>query len=427
MTVICLFLLLFVFMFLGVPVAISLGLSGAVSILLFSPDSLSSLAIKLFETSDSYTFLAIPFFLLSGAFMTTGGVAQRLIDFANACVGHIRGGLAIAAVLACMLFAALSGSSPATVAGVGSIAVAGMVRSGYPKEFGAGIICNAGTLGILIPPSIVMVVYSAATETSVGKLFMAGVIPGLLLGVILMVVIYIVARVKNLPAQPRATFREWLHTAQRAFWGLLLLVIILGGIYSGLFTPTEAAAVAAVYSAFIALFVYKDMSLKECPKVLLESGRLTIMLLFIIANAMLFAHVLTTEQIPQQITNWVLSEGLTPLGFLIMVNIVLLIAGSFMEPSAIILILAPIFFPIAMKLGIDPIHLGIVMVVNMEIGLVHPPVGLNLFVTSAVTGLTLGQTIRAALPWLSILLLFLLLVTYVPFISLALPTWLGMP
>ncbi|MBW0238481.1 MULTISPECIES: C4-dicarboxylate TRAP transporter large permease protein DctM [Pseudomonas] len=427
MTVICLFLLLFVFMFLGVPVAISLGLSGAVSILLFSPDSLSSLAIKLFETSDSYTFLAIPFFLLSGAFMTTGGVAQRLIDFANACVGHIRGGLAIAAVLACMLFAALSGSSPATVAAVGSIAVAGMVRSGYPKEFGAGIICNAGTLGILIPPSIVMVVYSAATETSVGKLFMAGVIPGLLLGVILMVVIYIVARVKNLPAQPRATFREWLHTAQRAFWGLLLLVIILGGIYSGLFTPTEAAAVAAVYSAFIALFVYKDMSLKECPKVLLESGRLTIMLLFIIANAMLFAHVLTTEQIPQQITNWVLSEGLTPLGFLIMVNIVLLIAGSFMEPSAIILILAPIFFPIAMKLGIDPIHLGIVMVVNMEIGLVHPPVGLNLFVTSAVTGLTLGQTIRAALPWLSILLLFLLLVTYVPFISLALPTWLGMP
>lgn len=354
-------------------------------------------------------------------------MAQRLIDFANACVGHIRGGLAIAAVLACMLFAALSGSSPATVAAVGSIAVAGMVRSGYPREFGAGIICNAGTLGILIPPSIVMVVYSAATETSVGKLFMAGVIPGILLGVILMVVIYIVARVKNLPAQPRATFREWLHTAQRAFWGLLLLVIILGGIYSGMFTPTEAAAVAAVYSAFIALFVYKDMKISECPKVLLESGRLTIMLLFIIANAMLFAHVLTTEQIPQQITAWVLSEGLTPIGFLIMVNIVLLVAGSFMEPSAIILILAPIFFPIAMKLGIDPIHLGIVMVVNMEIGLVHPPVGLNLFVTSAVTGLTLGQTIRAALPWLSILLMFLLLVTYVPFISLALPNWLGMP
>ena len=426
MAILCLFLLLLVFMFLGVPIAISLGLSGAMSILMFSQDTLSSLAIKLFETSDAYTFLAIPFFLLSGAFMTTGGVAQRLIDFANACVGHIRGGLAIAAVLACMLFAALSGSSPATVAAVGSIAVAGMVRSGYPKEFGAGIICNAGTLGILIPPSIVMVVYSAATETSVGKLFMAGVIPGLLLGLMLMIAIYIVARIKKLPAQPRATFAQWLGCARRAFWGLLLLVIILGGIYSGMFTPTEAAAVAAVYSAFVALFVYKDMRLRDCPKVLLESGRLSIMLMFIIANAMLFAHVLTTEQIPQEITAWVISEGLTPIGFLLMVNVVLLIAGSFMEPSAIVLILAPIFFPIAMKLGIDPIHLGIVMVVNMEIGLVHPPVGLNLFVTSAVTGLTLGQTIRAAMPWLMILLAFLILVTYVPFISLALPQWLGM-
>lgn len=241
-----------------------------------------------------------------------------------------------------------------------------------------------------------------------------------------MIAIYIVARIKKLPAQPRATFREWLSCARRAFWGLLLLVIILGGIYSGMFTPTEAAAVAAVYSAFVALFVYKDMKLRDCPKVLLESGRLSIMLMFIIANAMLFAHVLTTEQIPQQITAWVISEGLTPIGFLIMVNVVLLIAGSFMEPSAIVLILAPIFFPIAMKLGIDPIHLGIVMVVNMEIGLVHPPVGLNLFVTSAVTGLTLGQTIRAAMPWLMILLVFLIMVTYLPFISLALPQWLGM-
>jgi len=427
MAVLCLFLLLFVFMFLSVPIAISLGLSGAITILMFSPDSLSSLAIKLFETSDAYTLLAIPFFLLSGAFMTTGGVAQRLIDFANACVGHIRGGLAIAAVLACMLFAALSGSSPATVAAVGSIAVAGMVRSGYPKEFGAGIICNAGTLGILIPPSIVMVVYASATQTSVGKLFIAGIVPGIVLGLSLMVVIYIVARIKKLPAQPRVTFRQWLHTAQRAFWGLLLLVIILGGIYSGMFTPTEAAAVAAVYSAFVSLFIYKDMKIRDCPRVLIDSGRLALMLMFIIANAMLFAHVLTTEQIPQQITGWVVSEGLTPIGFLIMVNIVLLVAGSFMEPSAIVLILAPIFFPIAMKLGIDPIHLGIIMVVNMEIGLVHPPVGLNLFVTSAVTGLTLGQTIRAALPWLSILLVFLVLVTYVPFVSLALPNWLGMP
>ncbi|MCY1264048.1 Sialic acid TRAP transporter permease protein SiaT [compost metagenome] len=426
MTIAFLFLLLFLLMFMGVPIAISLGLSGALTIMLFSPDSVRSLAIKLFETSEHYTLLAIPFFLLAGAFMTTGGVARRLIDFANACVGHIRGGLAIAAVLACMLFAALSGSSPATVAAVGSIAIAGMVRSGYPQAFGAGIICNAGTLGILIPPSIVMVVYAAATETSVGRLFIAGVVPGLVLGVVLMVAIYLVAVKKQLPAMPRASLRELLDSGRKALWGLLLMVIILGGIYSGMFTPTEAAAVAAVYSAFIALFVYKDMSLREAPRVLLDSARLSIVLMFIIANAMLFAHVLTTEQIPQTITAWVIEAGLTPVAFLLMVNIVLLIAGAFMEPSAIILILAPILFPIATKLGIDPIHLGIIMVVNMEIGLVTPPVGLNLFVSSAITGMPLAATIRAAMPWLLILLLFLVLVTYVPWLSLALPNWLQM-
>ena len=427
MTILFLFVALFVLMFIGVPVAVSLGLAGSVTIMLFSPDSVRSLAIKLFETSEHYTLLAIPFFLLSGAFMTTGGVAKRLIDFANACVGHIRGGLAISAVLACMLFAALSGSSPATVAAVGSIAIAGMVRSGYPKEFGAGIVCNAGTLGILIPPSIVMVVYAAATEQSVGKLFMAGVIPGLLLGVALMVAIYIVARKMNLPAQPRASLRQLLSAGRRAMWGLLLMVIILGGIYSGMFTPTEAAAVAAVYAGFIALFVYKDMTFRECPKVLLESGKLTIMLMFIIANAMLFAHVLTTEQIPQTITAMVIEAGLQPWQFLIVVNIVLLIAGAFMEPSAIILILAPILFPIVVQLGIDPIHLGIIMVVNMEIGLITPPVGLNLFVTSAVTGMPLTAVVRAAWPWLMLLLSFLLVITYIPAVTMALPNWLGMP
>ena len=426
MTVLFLFLLLFLLMFIGVPIAASLGLAGSITIMLFSPDSVRSLAIKLFETSEHYTLLAIPFFLLSGAFMTTGGVARRLIDFANACVGHIRGGLAIGAVLACMLFAALSGSSPATVAAVGSIAIAGMVRSGYPQAFGAGIVCNAGTLGILIPPSIVMVVYAAATEQSVGKLFMAGVIPGVMLGLVLMVAIYIVARIKKLPALPRASFREWLRAAREAFWGLLLMVIILGGIYTGMFTPTEAAAVAAVYAGFVALFVYKDLKISECPKVLLESGKLTIMLMFIIANAMLFAHVLTTEQIPQQITAWVVDLGLQPWQFLLVVNIVLLIAGAFMEPSAIILILAPILFPIAMQLGIDPIHLGIIMVVNMEIGLITPPVGLNLFVTSAVTGMPLTAVIRAALPWLMLLISFLMVITYIPAVSMTLPNLLGM-
>ncbi|MCF7353095.1 C4-dicarboxylate TRAP transporter large permease protein DctM [Vibrio sp. CK2-1] len=427
MTILFLFFSLFLLMFIGVPIAISLGLSGALSILFFSQDSIRSLVIKLFETSEHYTLLAIPFFLLSGAFMTSGGVAKRLIDFANSSVGHIRGGLAIAAVMACMLFAALSGSSPATVAAVGSIAIAGMVRSGYPKEFGAGIVCNAGTLGILIPPSIVMVVYAAATESSVGKLFMAGVIPGTLLGLGLMTAIYIIARKKNLPAMPRATLREWLASGRKASWGLLLMVIILGGIYSGMFTPTEAAAVAAVYAGFIALFVYKDITIKQCPNVLLEAAKLTVMLMFIIANAMLFAFVLTTEQIPQTIAAWIITLGLSPWMFLLLVNIILLLAGNFMEPSAIILILAPILFPIAIELGIDPIHFGIIMVVNMEIGLITPPVGLNLFVTSAVTGMPLSATIRAALPWLMILLVFLMIITYIPAVSLWLPEALGMP
>lgn len=425
MTVLVLFALLFGLMLIGVPIAISLGLSSAITIIFFSPDTVRGLVIKMFETSEHYTLLAIPFFLIAGAFMTTGGVARRLIDFANACVGHVRGGLAIGSVLACMLFAALSGSSPATVAAVGSIAIAGMVRSGYPIEFGAGIICNAGTLGILIPPSIVMVVYAAATEQSVGKMFIAGVVPGLLLGAALMVAIYIVARVKNLPAQPRVSLREWVVALRKSLWGLLLIVIILGGIYSGMYTPTEAAAVAAVYSAFIALFVYKDMGFKDLPRVMLDSGKMTVMLMFIIANAMLFAHVLTTEQIPQLISQWVLGLGLEPWMFLIVVNLVLLVAGNFMEPSAIILIMAPIFFPIAVELGIDPIHFGIIMVVNMEIGLITPPVGLNLFVSSAVTGMPVTKTIKAAMPWLLILLAFLMVITYVPIVSLGLPELLG--
>jgi C4-dicarboxylate transporter DctM subunit len=421
MTTAVLFILLFAFMLIGMPVAIALGLSSLVTILAFGRDSLASLALKLFETSEHFTLLAIPFFILSGAFMTTGGVAKRMIRFAVACIGHFRGGLAMAAVLACMLFAAVSGSSPATVVAVGSIVIAGMIRAGYTQEFAAGVICNAGTLGILIPPSIVMVVYGAATETSVGKLFMAGVIPGIVLGLMLMAAIYVRARMINLPREPRASMREVLVAGRESIWGLLLLVIILGGIYGGIFTPTEAAAVAAVYAFFIAVFVYRDIGIRHVPHVLVDAAKVTVMLMFIVANALLFAHVLTTERIPQAIAENIVAMGMPAWQFLIVVNILLLIAGNFMEPSAIILILAPILFPIAMKLGIDPIHLGVVMVVNMEIGMITPPVGLNLFVTSGITGMSIAEVVRAALPWLMILLLFLVIVTYVPFISLALP------
>ncbi len=416
-----LFICMFLFMAIGIPVAISLGLASLLTIAFFSQDSIASMSIKLFETSEHYTLMAIPFFVLAGNLMSTGGVAKRMVRFAIAAVGHLRGGLAIASILACMLFAAVSGSSPATVVAIGSIVIAGMVKNGYTKEFAAGVICNAGTLGILIPPSIVMVVYAAVTEVSVGRMFMAGVIPGIMLGLMLMIAVWWRAGKLQITPPPKASGREVFRAFRDSMWGLALLVIIMGGIYGGVFTPTEAAAVSAVYALVVAVWVYRDLRIRDLPEVFLESAKTTVMIMFIVANALLFAHVLTTERIPQAIAEQIMAFGMSPWMFLLVVNIILLIAGNFMEPTGIILILAPILFPIAIKLGIDPIHLGIIMVVNMEIGMVTPPVGLNLFVTSGVTGMNLVQVTKAALPWLMVLLVFLVLVTYIPAISLALP------
>ena len=398
MNTLVLFSCLFLFIAMGMPVAIGLGLSSLLTIFFFSQDSLASMSIKLFETSEHYTLLAIPFFVLAGNLMSTGGVARRMVNFAIAAVGHMRGGLAIASILACMLFAAVSGSSPATVVAIGSIVIAGMVKNGYTKEFAAGVICNAGTLGILIPPSIVMVVYAAVTEVSVGRLFMAGVVPGILLGLMLMAAVWWRAGKLQLTPPAKAPLREVLRSFRESMWGLALLGIIMGGIYGGVFTPTEAAAVAAVYALFVAVFIYRDLGFKDLPEVFLESSKTTVMLMFIVANALLFAHVLTTERIPQTIAESILAVGMSPWMFLIVVNVLLLVAGAFMEPTGVILILAPILFPIATQLGIDPIHLGVIMVVNMEIGMVTPPVGLNLFVTAGVTKMTLMQVTRAACP-----------------------------
>lgn len=413
--------------------------------LVYSSASLGGIAQTLFSAFDGhYTLLAIPFFVLASSFMSTGGVARRIIRFAIACVGSLHGGLAIASVFACMMFAALSGSSPATVVAIGSIVIAGMRDVGYSKEFAAGVICNAGTLGILIPPSIVMVVYAAATDVSVGRMFLAGIIPGLTAGVMLMVAIYIAARIKGMPRQPFQGFAEVVASGREAFWGLLLIVIILGGIYGGLFTPTEAAAVAAVYAFIVANFVYRDMGpFKEgrtslllipwkCLQVfwhrdtretLASAGKLVVVLMFIIANALILKHVLTEEQIPQTIAQAMLDLGLTPILFLLVVNVILLIGGQFMEPSGLLVIVAPLVFPIAIELGIDPIHLGIIMVVNMEIGMITPPVGLNLFVTSGIAKMPLLAVVRSALPWLMVMVVFLILVTYVPFISTFLPNY----
>lgn len=456
MTTAALFILLFGCMMLGMPIALALGLSSIGTILMFSNDSLASIALKLFEAlSEHYTLLAIPFFILSSTFLSTGGVAKRIIRFALSLVGHIRGGIAMASVIACMIFAAVSGSSPATVAAIGSIVIVGMVKAGYPEELAAGVIGNAGTLGILIPPSIVMLVYAAATEVSAARMFMAGFIPGLMMGLMLMLVIWFVARVKKIPNQPWAGFGEILASGFSAAGGLMLIVIVLGSIYGGIASPTEAAAVSAVYAFLVAVYGYRDMGpLKEVPwrkeneavstmllrnglamvatlpkiitdkeinKVVLDASKVSIMLLFIIANAMLFAHVLTTERIPHHIAEIIVQLGLSPWMFLIVVNLLLLAAGNFMEPSAILLIMAPILFPIATQLGIDPIHLGIIMVVNMEIGMLTPPVGLNLFVISGVTGHSIGWAIKACVPWLLVLLTFLVIITYIPQVSLFLP------
>jgi C4-dicarboxylate transporter DctM subunit len=421
MNTVFLFATLLSFLGLGLPIAMALGLSSILTVLIFENDTLASLALAFFQTMDQFTLLAIPFFILAANFLTTGGVARRMINFAISAVGHLPGGLAIASVLACMLFAAVSGSSPATVVAIGSIVIAGMVRAGYTQSFATGVIVNAGTLGILIPPSIVMVVYAAATETSVGRLFMAGVIPGILLGTGLMVAIYIAARIKKLPRQPKAPWRERLWLFRDAMWGLLLIFIVMGGIYGGVFTPTEAAAVAAMYAFVAAVFIYRDLHITDVPRVLLDSARVSVMLMFIICNAFLFGHVLTTSQIPQGIAEMVAAANMAPWHFLLIVNIILLVAGNFMDPSAIVLITAPILFPTAQKLGIDPIHLGIIYVINMEIGLVTPPVGLNLFVASGITGMQLTEVVRAAIGWLMILLGFLIVVTYIPEISLYLP------
>jgi len=453
MTVALLFAMVIGLMMIGVPIAVSLGMSSIMFLLIFSDSSLASVAQTLFSAFEGHaTLLAIPFFILASSFMSTGGVAERIIRFSISCVGHLRGGLAIAGVFACMMFAALSGSSPATVVAIGSIVIAAMTKAGYTKDFAAGVICNAGTLGILIPPSIVMVVYAAAVEVSVGRMFLAGVIPGILAGSMLMIAIYVMARVKNMPAGEWAGWREIGRSFGDAFWGLMLIVIIMVGIYGipgltkAIFTPTEAAAVASIYAFLIASFVYRDMgplaardgrakaSLATKPyalvtalfhrdtrNTLLDAGKLTITLMFVIANALILKHVLTDEQIPQQVANAMLSAGFGPIMFLVVVNIILLVGGQFMEPSGLLVIVAPLVFPIAMQLGIDPIHLGIIMVVNMEIGMITPPVGLNLFVTSGVAGMPMMRVVKASLPFLAVLFVFLILITYVPWISTVLP------
>lgn len=421
-----LFGLLVALMLTGMPVAVALGLTVMAFLFLFTQVPIEIVAQKLFTGIETFEIMAIPFFILAGNFLTHGGVARRMINFATACVGHLHGGLAVAGVFACALFAAVSGSSPATVVAIGSILFPAMVNIGYPKRYGAGAITSAGALGILIPPSIVMVMYAVATNTSIGALFIAGIIPGVVLAFMLAAVTWFIAKRNNYARLPRANFAELLTAFRESVWGLLLIVIVIGGIYAGVFTPTEAAGVSAVYAFVVAVFIYKDMTLKQVPRVLLDAASMSSMLLFIIANAILFSFLMANENIPQQMAQWMIDQNLSVVLFLLGCNILLLLAGNIMEPSSITLILAPILFPIAVPLGVDPVHFGIMLVVNMEIGMLTPPVGLNLFVASGISGMGITEIVIAVTPWLITMLVFLVIVTYWPPLSIWLPKALGM-
>ena len=440
MTALIIFGILVALMLTGMPISIALGLTVLTFLFTMTTVPLDTVALKLFTGIEKFEIMAIPFFILAGNFLTHGGVARRMINFATSMVGHWHGGLGRAGVSACALFAAVSGSSPATVVAIGSVILPAMVAQGFPKQFGAGVITTSGALGILIPPSIVMVMYSVATSgmqavgpdgqpvdsASVGELFMAGVIPGLMLAGFLAFTTWNRARRFGYPRLPKASFRQRWDAFRKAMWGLFLIVIVIGGIYAGIFTPTEAAAMSAVYAFVIAVFVYKDMSLRDVPRVLLASANMSAMLLYIITNAVLFSFLMTSEGIPQALGEWMVNAGLSWWMFLIVVNILLLAAGNFMEPLSIVLIMAPILFPVAVRLGIDPVHFGIMIVVNMEVGMCHPPVGLNLYVASGITKMGITELTVAVWPWLVTMLLFLVLVTYVPALSLWLPHALGM-
>ena len=435
MSALIIFSLLVVLMLTGMPISIALGLTVMSFFFFLSDVPMASVGLKLFEGLNSFPIMAIPFFILAGNFLTNGGAAKRMIHFAATMVGHMYGGLGLAAVLACAMFAAISGSSVATVVAVGTIMMPAMSAAGYPKKFSAGVITTSGALGILFPPSINLVIFSIATSgmsatgptgepvptASVGDLFIAGVIPGLVLALLLGITTFYRAKKFDYPRMVRATWGERWKAFREASWGLALIVIVVGGIYSGMFTPTEAAAIAAVYSFVISVFIYKDMKIVQVPAVLRNAAAMSAMLLYIITNAVLFSFLLTSEQIPQAMAAWMTMQGFGVVVVVLLVNVILLVAGNFMDPSAIVLIMAPILYPMAVKLGVNPIHMGILMAVNMEVGMCHPPVGLNLYVASGITKMGISELTVAVWPWLVTMIGFLILTTYWPTLSLWLP------
>ncbi len=405
----------------GVPVAFALCLSVAIILVGFMNMPLVMVTQTMYSGIDSFSFMAVPFFMLAGAFMSAGGVTSRLVKFAQAMVGSFTGGLAQVVCVSGMFFAAISGSSAATTAAIGSTMVNEMESKGYRRELATGIVAAAGTVGIVIPPSITLVVYGVIAGSSIGDLFVGGLVPGLIMGIVMCVLSRSIAKKEGIPAEGKFSFSNLLIAFKDSFWALMTPVIIIGGIYGGIFTPTEAAAVAAVYGIFVGLFIYKELKIKDFPKIIFQAVMGTTLIMFIVGAAKVFGWMLTNLQIPHHIGAYIVSLTTSPILFLLLMNVLLLVIGTLINASAAVVILTPIFLPVATQLGIDPLFFGVLMVVNLAIGCITPPVGLDLFVASAITNVPLERVMKASMPYLFALLASLMLFTFVPVLITFLP------
>jgi C4-dicarboxylate transporter DctM subunit len=414
-----LFISFAVFLLLSVPIGIAIGLSALVTIFVQGTIPIEFLVKELITSVDSFPLMAVPFFILAGEIMGRGGISDRLFRFANALVGNKTGGFAIATIITCMFFAAISGSGPATVAAIGSIMIPAMVRQGYDKKFATVTVAAAGSLGVIIPPSIPMVIYGVVGNTSIGDLFIAGIVPGIFVGISLMVWAYLYSRKMGYKgSHEKTSLRNILKEMYEAKWALLIPIIILGGIYGGIFTPTEAAVIAVVYGLIAGLLLYRELKIKDLPKVFIDAATTTATILIIVGTATAFGRFLTIEQIPNQVAELMLSVSEHPIVIILLINVLLLIVGTFMDTLAAIIILTPILLPIALSLGFDPIHFGIIMIVNLAIGFITPPLGVNLFVGSGISGISIEQLSKAIIPYFFAMVFTLLMITLFPQISL---------
>ncbi|WP_300522195.1 TRAP transporter large permease [Aminiphilus sp.] len=409
----------------GAPIGIALGASAAVALYAIMDIPLIVVAQRMFTSVDSFSFIAVPFFMLAGAFMSHGGVTRRLLSFAHSLVGALAGGLALVVGVAGMFFAAISGSSAATTAAIGTAMIDEMEKRGYHKDFAAAVVAAGGTVGIVIPPSITMVVYGAIASVSIGDMFLGGFLPGALMGLSMCLVSYFIAKKRGYEGVGSLAFSNIVRSFRECFWALLMPVIIIGGIYGGIFTPTEAAAVAAVYGLFIGLFVYRELRISDLPKVLLDAAVSTTMIMFVVGGANLFGWILTNAQVPHRLGLYFTTLTSNPLVFLMLVNVLLLFVGTLINASAAVVILTPILLPVALSMGIDPLFFGVMTVVNLAIGCITPPVGLDLFVVSAITKIPIEKVTREVMPYLGVLLLDLLLITYFQDIILVIPRTFG--